>query len=198
MMFLLSVSLIIPLYPTSRLNAILLIGVVLHLIYQSTYSRDAVYNTIEKLYQGTHLPHWCEFTLTDPEEILRFGQALIENCQEGGDFTVDFIDSDDDFHSERFDIYNLKPFIELMQSNARIVAVDTGVWETHSLIFPQTHHRIFDLSIDTGVFAEPTETEVSQKDLQIFINYCQRVAENKKLCFGYHVDKIESVYVEMY
>ena len=160
--------------------------------------RDAVWSTIEKLYPETYLPYACEFTLTDQEEMFRFGQELIENCEEGGDFTVNFIDSDDDFHSERFDIYNLKPFIELVQSNARILEIDTGVWENHLLIFPQTHYRIFELSIDTGVFAESNETEVSQKDLQIFINYCQRVAENQKLCFGYHIDKIESVYVEMY
>lgn len=73
-----------------------------------------------------------------------------------------------------------------------------GVWVRHSLIFPQTHYRIFELSVDTGVFAEPKETEVSQKDLQIFINYCMRVAENKKLCFGFHVDKIESVTIHMW
>lgn len=161
--------------------------------------RNAVLTTIEKLYSETHLPYACEFTLTDQKEILRFGQALIDNCPEGGDFTVDFIDSDDEFQSKIFDIYNLKPFIELVQSNARILAIDTGVWAKHSLIFPQTHHSIFELYIDTDIYGQPVgKTEVSQKDLQIFINYCQRVAENKKLCFGYHVDKIESVYVEMY
>lgn len=161
--------------------------------------RNAVHTTIEKLYQGTHLPHCCEFTLTDQEEILRFGQALIENCKEGGEFSVDFIDSDDEFYTEHFDIYNLKSFIELVQSNARILAIDTGVWEKHSLIFPQTHHRIFELYIDTNIYGQPVgKTEISQKDLQIFINYCQRVAENKKLCFGFHVDKIESVTIHMW
>lgn len=163
-----------------------------------SFIRDAVYATIEKLYLGTHLPYACEFTLTDPEEILRFGQTMIENSPEGGDFTVDFIDEEDEFHSQIFDIYNMKPFIELVQAGTRILAIDTGVWEKHSLIFPQTHHRILELYVDTPIFSKPTKTEVSQKDLQIFINYCQRVAENKKLCFGYHVDKIESVHVTMY
>lgn len=162
-----------------------------------SFIRDAVYETIEKLYPGTHLPYACEFSLTDPEEILRFGQTMIENSPEGGDFTVNFIDEEDEFHSQIFDIYNLKSFIELVQSGARILEIDTGVWVRHSLIFPQTHYRIFELSVDTSVFAEPKETEISQKDLQIFINYCQRVVENKKLCFGFHVDKIESVTINM-
>ena len=161
--------------------------------------RDAVRTTIEKLYQGTHLPYCCEFTLTDQEEILRFGQALIENCNEGGDFTVKFNNDEDEYELKRFDIYNLKPFIEFVQSNPRILEIDTEVWQTHSLIFPQTHASILELYVDMDVYGDPVdEPEVSQKDLQIFINYCQRVAENKKLCFGYHVDKIESVYVEMY
>lgn len=160
--------------------------------------RNAVLTTIEKLYSETHLPYACEFTLTDPEEILRFGQALIKNCEEGGDFTVDFIDGDDEFQSQIFNIYNMKPFIELVQAGTRILTIDTGVWEKHSLIFPQTHHRILELYVDTPIFSKPTKTEVSQKDLQIFINYCLRVAENKKLCFGFHVDKIESVHVKMY
>ena len=159
--------------------------------------RDAVYETIEKLYPGTHLPYACKFTLTDPKEILRFGQALIENCEEGGDFTVNFIDEEDEYQSQIFDIYNMKPFIELIQAGTRILEIDTGVWARHSLIFPQTHDRILELYVDTPVLSEPKETEVSQKDLQIFINYCLRVAENKKLCFGFHVDKIESVTINM-
>ena len=160
--------------------------------------RDSAYETIEKLYPEVHLPYACEFTLTDPEEMLRFGQTMIENSHEGGDFTVNFIDEEDEFHSQIFDIYNLKSFIELVQSGTRILEIDTHVWNDHLLTFPQTHYRIFELSVDTGVFAEPKETEVSQKDLQIFINYCMRVAENKKLCFGFHVDKIESVTIHMW
>lgn len=160
--------------------------------------RDSAYETIEKLYPETHLAYACEFTLTDPEEMLRFGQTMIENSPEGGDFTVNFIDEEDEFHSQIFDIYNLKSFIELVQSGARILEIDTGVWVRHSLIFPQTHYHIFELSVDTPIFGEPKETEISQKDLQIFINYCLRVAENKKLCFGFHVDKIESVTIHMW
>lgn len=163
-----------------------------------SFIRDAVYETIEKLYPGTHLPYACKFTLTDPKEILRFGQALIENCKEGGDFTVNFIDEEDEYQSQIFDIYNIKPFIELVQAGTRILEIDTGVWARHSLIFPQTHDRILELYVDTPVFSEPKETEISQKDLQIFINYCMRVAENKKLCFGFHVDKIESVTIHMW
>lgn len=160
--------------------------------------RDAVYETIEKLYPGTHLPYACEFTLTDSEEILRFGQTLIDKADESGNFSVRYIEEDGSVLEQTFSIYDMREFIELVQEGTPILNVDTHVWETHSLTFPQTHANIFELSVDTGVFAEPKETEVSQKDLQIFINYCLRVAENKKLCFGFHVDKIQSVTIHMW
>lgn len=163
-----------------------------------SFIRDAVYETIEQLYPGTHLPYACEFTLTDPEEILRFGQTLGENSGESDEFEVKYIDNEGDYRTKTFDIYNINLFIELVQAGTRILEIDTHVWNDHLLTFPQTHYRIFELSVDTSVFAEPKETEISQKDLQIFINYCQRVAENKKLCFGFHVDKIESVTIHMW
>ena len=40
--------------------------------------------------------------------------------------------------------------------------------------------------------------ELKINDKIFIINYCQRVAENKKLCFGFHVDKIESVTIHMW
>lgn len=163
-----------------------------------SFIRDAVYETIEQLYPGTHLPYACKFTLTDPKEILRFGQTLGENSGESDEFEVKYIDDEDDYRTKTFNIYTINLFIELVQAGTRILEIDTHVWNDHLLTFPQTHYHIFELSVDTPIFGEPKETEVSQKDLQIFINYCMRVAENKKLCFGFHVDKIESVTIHMW
>lgn len=162
-------------------------------------TRDAVYETIEKLYPGTHLPYACEFTLTDPEEILRFGQTLIDKADESGNFSVRYIEEDGSVLEQTFSIYDMREFIELVQEGTPILNVDTHVWETHSLTFPQTHANIFELYVESSIFDnESTQKVVPKEDLQIFINYCLRVAENKKLCFGFHVDKIESVTIHMW
>lgn len=159
--------------------------------------RDAVYETIEKLYPETHLPYSCEFTLTDSEEILRFGQTLINKADESGNFSVRYIDEDDTVIEETFSIYDMRSFIELVQKETPILSVDTHVWETHSLVFPHTHANILELYVDSSPFSDKSAT-VSKEDLLIFINYCLRVAENEKLCFGFHVDKIKSVTIHMW
>lgn len=164
-----------------------------------SFIRDAVYATIEKLYPETHLPYSCEFTLTDPEEILRFGQTLGESSSESDEFDVKYIDDEGDYRTKTFDIYNINSFIEMVLAGTRILEIDTHVWNDHLLTFPQTHANIFELYVESSIFDnEPTQKVVPKKDLQIFINYCQRVAENKKLCFGFHVDKIESVTIHMW
>ena len=79
-----------------------------------------------------------------------------------------------------------------MDETNKIWYIEDKVGNSFPAVFLQSHMEWWDLG---GAYYDE---EVTKEELKIFIAYYERMMTGGKLCFGYHIDKIEELRFSVY
>ena len=79
-----------------------------------------------------------------------------------------------------------------MDETNKIWYIEDKVRNSFPAVFLQSHMEWWDLG---GAYYDE---EVTKEELKIFIAYYERMMIGGKLCFGYHIDKIEELRFSVY
>ena len=79
-----------------------------------------------------------------------------------------------------------------MDETNKIWYIESNIWDSFPAVFLPSHMEWLDLG---GAYYDE---EVTKEELRIFIAYYERMMNGGKLCFGYHIDKIEELCFSVY
>lgn len=141
-------------------------------------------------------PTWSEndFVLTEKKDLVEFSKLYTEHCPDSAfEFVCGWTDKFGDDLRKSFNKYNFKDFVNMsMDETNKIWYIKDKVGNSFPAVFLQSHMEWLDLG---GAYYDE---EVTKEELKIFIAYYERMMTGGKLCFGYHIDKIEELRFSVY
>lgn len=153
--------------------------------------RDVICGLVDELN-----PTWSEddFVLTDKKDLIRFSELYTKHCPYSAfEFVCGWTDKFGDELRASFNKYNFMDFVNMVLDDTnKIWYIDEKVGNSFPAMFLQSHMEWWDLG---GTYYDE---EVTKEELKIFIAYYERMMTGGKLCFGYHIDKIEELRFSVY
>ena len=148
--------------------------------------RDVVYDVMNEMN-----PNWFgdDVVLTEKKDLIEFSKLYTKYCPDGAfDFVCGWTDKFGDEMRKSFNKYNFKDFVNMaMDETNKVWYIEDEVGNSFPAVFLQSHMEWWDLG---GAYYDE---EVTKEELKIFIAYYERMMTGGKLCFGYHIDKIEEL-----
>ena len=152
-------------------------------------------NVICKVTDGMN-PTWSDndFVLTEKKDLIKFSELYTKYCPDSAfNFVCGWTDKFGDDLRMSFNKYNFKDFVNMaMDETNKIWYIKDKVENSFPAVFLQSHMEWWDLG---GAYYDE---EVTKEELKIFIAYYERMMTGGKLCFGYHIDKIEELRFSVY
>ena len=135
-----------------------------------------------------------DFVLTEKKDLVEFSKLYTEHCPDSAfEFVCGWTDKFGDELRASFNKYNFKNFVNMaMDETNKIWYIEDKVGNSFPAVFLQSHMEWWDLG---GAYYDE---EVTKEELKIFIAYYERMMTGGKLCFGYHIDKIEELRFSVY
>lgn len=153
--------------------------------------RDVICNVVDEMN-----PTWSEndFVLTDKKDLIMFSQLYAKHCPDSAfEFVCGWTDKFGDEMRKSFNKYNFTDFVNMaMDETNKIWYIEDKVRNSFPAVFLQSHMEWWDLG------SSSLDEEVTKEELRIFIAYYERMMTGGKLCFGYHIDKIEELRFSVY
>lgn len=153
--------------------------------------RDVICNVVDEMN-----PTWSEndFILTDKKDLIKFSQLYAKHCPDSAfEFVCGWTDKSGDELRVSFNKYNFKNFVNIaLDETNKAWYIESKVGNSFPAVFLQSHIEWWDLG---GAYYDE---EVTKEELRIFIAYYERMMTGGKLCFGYHIDKIEELRFSVY
>lgn len=153
--------------------------------------RDVVYDVMNEMN-----PDWFgdDVVLTEKEDLIKFSNLYTEYCPESAFiFVCGWTDKFGDDLRKSFNKYNFKDFVNMaMDETNKVWYIESNIWDSFPAVFLPSHSEWLDLG---GAYYDE---EVMKEELKIFIAYYERMMTGGKLCFGYHIDKIEELRFSVY
>lgn len=141
-------------------------------------------------------PTWSEndFVLTDKKDLMKFSQLYTKHCPDSAfEFVCGWTDKFGDELRASFNKYNFKNFVNIaLDDTNKVWYIESNIWDSFPAVFLQSHSEWLDLG---GAYYDE---EVTKEELKIFIAYYERMMTGGKLCFGFHIDKIEELSFSVY
>lgn len=153
--------------------------------------RDVICNVVDEMN-----PDWFGYNMlmTDNNELTEFSKLYTKHCPDSAfEFVCGWTDKFGDEMRKSFNKYNFTDFVNMaMDETNKIWYIEDKVGNSFSAVFLQSHMEWWDLG---GAYYDE---EVTKEELKIFIAYYERMMTGGKLCFGYHIDKIEELRFSVY
>lgn len=153
--------------------------------------RDVVYDIVD----ATNLDRFGnDIVWTKKTDLIKFSKLYSKYCPDSAfNFVCGWTDKFGDEMRKSFNKYNFTNFVNMsMDETNKIWYIEDRVGNSFPAVFLPSHMEWWDLS---GV---NYDEEVTKEELKIFIAYYERMMNGGKLCFGYHIDKIEELRFSVY
>lgn len=141
-------------------------------------------------------PTWSDndFVLTERKDLIKFSELYTKYCPDSAfNFVCGWTDKFGDDLRKSFNKYNFNDFVNMaMDETNKVWYIEDKVGNSFPAVFLQSHMEWWDLG---GAYYDE---EVTKEELRIFIAYYERMMTGGKLCFGYHIDKIEELQFSVY
>lgn len=153
--------------------------------------RDVVYNVIMDMDENLF---GRGVTLTEKKDLIKFSESYTKHCPDGAfDFVCYWTDKFGDELRASFNKYNFDNFVNIaLDETNKIWYIEDAVGDSFPAVFLPSHMEWWDLG------GANYDEEVTKEELRIFIAYYERMMTGGKLCFGYHIDKIEELRFSIY
>ena len=153
--------------------------------------RDVICGLVDELNST-----WSEndFVLTEKKDLIEFSKLYTKYCPDSAFvFVCGWTDKFGDELRASFNKYSFKDFVNMsMDETNKVWYIEDKVGNSFPAVFLQSHMEWWDLG---GAYYDE---EVTKEELKIFIAYYERMMTGGKLCFGYHIDKIEELQFSVY
>lgn len=135
-----------------------------------------------------------DFVLTEKKDLIKFSELYTKYCPDSAfNFVCGWTDKFGDDLRKSFNKYNFKDFVNMaMDETNKIWYIEDKVGNSFPAVFLQSHMEWRDLG------GANYDEEVTEEELRIFIAYYERIMTGGKLCFGYHINKIEELRFSVY
>lgn len=153
--------------------------------------RDVVYDIVDEMN-----PDWFGYNvlMTDNNELTEFSKLYTKHCPDSAfEFVCGWTDKFGDELRASFNKYNFKNFVNMaLDETNKVWYIESKVGNSFPAVFLQSHMGWWDLG------GACYDEQVTKEELKIFIAYYERMMTGGKLCFGYHIDKIEELRFSVY
>lgn len=135
-----------------------------------------------------------DFVLTDKKDLIKFSQLYAKHCPDSAfEFVCGWTDKFGDELRASFNKYSFKNFVNMaLDETNKVWYIEDKVGNSFPAVFLQSHMEWWDLG------GANYDEEVTKEELRIFIAYYERMMTGGKLCFGYHIDKVEELRFSVY
>lgn len=153
--------------------------------------RDVVYDIVDTINPDRFDN---DIVLTNKTDLIKFSELYTKYCPDSAfNFVCGWTDKFGDELRASFNKYNFKNFVNMaLDETNKVWYIESKVGNSFPAVFLQSHMEWWDLG------SLNLDEEVTKKELRIFIAYYERMMTGGKLCFGYHIDKIEELRFSVY
>lgn len=153
--------------------------------------RDVVYDIVDTINPdrfGNYI------VMTNKKDLIEFSKLYTKYCPDSAfNFVCGWTDKFGDEMRKSFNKYNFKDFVNMaMDETNKVWYIDSKVGNSFPAVFLQSHMEWWELG------GACYDEEVTKEELRIFIAYYERMMTGGKLCFGYHINKIEELRFSVY
>lgn len=153
--------------------------------------RDVVYDIVDTINPDRF---GNDIVLNKKTDLIKFSELYTKYCPDSAfNFVCGWTDKFGDEMRKSFSKYNFKDFVNMATDETnKVWYIEDKVGNSFPAVFLQSHMEWWDLG---GAYYDE---EVTKEELKIFIAYYERMMTGGKLCFGYHIDKIEELRFSVY